>query len=182
MTAQSEGKVREILEQARVCPDKTELGRFCTACQGRIAQSLADIERVVIPSEEELIALIKSFQIDIGHHRYGNRERKEIRDCCNVDIKDTAHTIHAELVRRMDKQDRIQKAIDEAIEPLKISKGILRVVLFNKILAMVEEKEKVELPKEQPNFTNADLYARTETLLLLFNQLIRYLRQEEEER
>jgi hypothetical protein len=32
--------------------------------------------------------IIKSCQIDIGHHRYADMKRKQIRDSCNIDIED----------------------------------------------------------------------------------------------
>ena len=41
----------------------------------------------------EIEKLIREHQIDIGWHSYGAMKRKQIRDCCNVDIKDLAQAI-----------------------------------------------------------------------------------------
>jgi hypothetical protein len=52
--------------------------------------------------EEEIEKIIKSCQIDIGYHRYSDMKRKQIRNCCNVDIKDVASTIVKELMKGFD--------------------------------------------------------------------------------
>jgi hypothetical protein len=37
--------------------------------------------------------IIRSCQIDMGYHRYGNLEEKKIKDCCNIDIEKLALAI-----------------------------------------------------------------------------------------
>ncbi len=53
-------------------------------------------------SHYDLVTIIRSCQINIGYHRYSNMKYKEIRDCCNIDIKDLTQAISEKYVRRND--------------------------------------------------------------------------------
>jgi hypothetical protein len=47
---------------------------------------------------DEIEKIIRSCQIDIEIHRYCDSKRKEIRDSCNIDIKDAALAIEKYLL------------------------------------------------------------------------------------